>query len=244
MIPFGLFLLTLIYFWPQLIGGKALYWGDIGLYFTPMQMFLRDNLRHGRLPLWNPLILCGTPYVGNPQTWPLYPTTALLPWLSAPQFLNWTVALHVWLAGLGTYLFARRALRIGRGAALLAAVTFMFGGQLVSKEQFPNMVQASAWLPWVLWCLDSLLRRRRLRDALGLGLVLGFSSGGPCADDGADTVSGGGVWGVHSAPRRGAIAENRRAAPALRCGRGGTGDGADFADTGAVPRCGAAPTAV
>ena len=139
-----------------------------------MTGFLRENLRAGRVPLWNPLIFCGTPYAGNPQAWPLYPITALLPFVSASYFLGLTVALHVWLAGIGTYLFARRALTIGRGAALLAAITFMFGGQLVSKEQFPNMVQASAWLPWVLWALDRVLRGRRIRDALTLGLILGL----------------------------------------------------------------------
>lgn len=173
-VPLLLLLLTVFYFWPQIVEGRVLYWGDIGLYFAPMQDFLRTNLREGRLPLWNPLILCGTPYVGNPQTWPLYPVTALLPFVSASYFLNLTVALHIWLAGIGTYLFARRALSFGRGAALLSALTFMFGGQLVSKEQFPNMVQAAAWLPWVLLCLDRLLERRRLADALRLGLVLGL----------------------------------------------------------------------
>ncbi len=157
-----------------MVDGQALYWGDIGLYFAPMTGFLKQNLNAGRLPLWNPLILCGTPYVGNPQTWPLYPATALLPFVSATQFLNLTIALHVWIAGLGAYAFARRALALGTGPALLAAVTFMFGGQLVSKEQFPNMVQASAWLPWILLCLNRLLRRRRVQDALTLGTVLGL----------------------------------------------------------------------
>ena len=173
-VPPGLLTLTLIYFWPQVVGGRALYWGDIGLYFLPMQTFLKTSLTGGRVPLWNPLILCGTPYVGNPQTWPLYPFTALLAFVSPTQFINLTVAAHVWLAGIGTYLFARRALKLPRGAAALSAVTFMFGGQLVSKEQFPNMVQAAAWLPWVLWALDSLLRRWRVRDALALGTVLGL----------------------------------------------------------------------
>ncbi len=173
-VPAGLLLLMAIYFWPQLVQGKVLYWGDIGLYFTPMQTFLRENLRVGRVPLWNPWIMCGTPYVGNPQTWPLYPVTALLPLCSASYFLNLTVALHVWLAGVGTYLFARCALGLGRTGALLAAITFMFGGQLVSKEQFPNMVQAAAWLPWVLFCLDRLRQRRRVSDALWLGIVLGM----------------------------------------------------------------------
>ncbi len=173
-VPVGLLGLTLIYFWPQVVGGRALYWGDIGLYFLPMQTFLKTGLTAGRLPLWNPLILCGTPYIGNPQTWPLYPFTALLAFVSPTQFINLTVAAHVWLAGLGTYLFARRALGLPRGAAALSAVTFMFGGQLVSKEQFPNMVQAAAWLPWVLWALDRLLRTWRVCDALVLGLVLGL----------------------------------------------------------------------
>ncbi len=139
-----------------------------------MAGFLRENLRAGRVPLWNPLIFCGTPYAGNPQAWPLYPVTALLPLVFPSYFLGLTVALHVWLAGIGTYLFARRVLAVGRAAALLAAITFMFGGQLVSKEQFPNMVQASAWLPWVLWALDRVLRGHRVRDALGLGLILGL----------------------------------------------------------------------
>ncbi len=155
-------------------GGQALYWGDIGLYFAPMTDFLKQNLNAGRVPLWNPLILCGTPFVGNPQAWPLYPLTALLPFVSAAQFLNLTVALHVWIAGLGTYAFARRALALGVAPALLAAVAFMFGGQLVSKEQFPNMVQASAWLPWILLFLYRLLRTRRVSAALALGTVLGL----------------------------------------------------------------------
>ena len=43
--PAFLLLLTLVYFWPQLVGGRVLYWGDIGLYFTPMAGFLRENLR-------------------------------------------------------------------------------------------------------------------------------------------------------------------------------------------------------
>ena len=184
--PLLLLLLTLVYFWPQVGQGRALYWGDIGLYFTPMAQFLHDNLRAGRLPLWNPLILCGAPFVGNPQTWPLYPLSALLPVVPAPYFLSLTVAVHVWFAGVGTFLFLRRTLAVGTGAALLGALTFMFGGWLVSKEQFPNMVQAAAYLPWVLWGLDRLLvapgttlgepgeGQTRPGAALTFGLILGL----------------------------------------------------------------------
>ena len=249
--PLFLLALTVVYFWPQLVGGKVLYWGDVGLYFTPMSAFLRDNLLAGRLPLWNPLLLCGTPYVGNPQTWPLYPVTFLLPWVSAPQFLNLTVALHVWLAGVGTYLFGRRALGLGRVSGLLAAVTFMFGGQLVSKEQFPNMVQASAWLPWVLWAGDGLLRRHRTKDALVLGVVLGLQLLAAHVQMTVLTLYLAAGYGVFVLVEAGGKERKRkeggRGGPrpytevahwpgaGLRDGRGGAGDGTDSADSGPVP---------
>ncbi len=166
--------LTLLFFWPQLVGGRILYWGDIGLYFLPMTSFLRDNLRAGHWPLWNPLLLCGTPFVGNPQTWPAYPVSWLLLFVSAGRFLSLTVALHVWLTALGAFLFLRRAEHLGGRASLLGAVVFAFGGQLVSKEQFPNMVQAIAWLPWILYAVYRLILRGRVRDAVWLGVALGL----------------------------------------------------------------------
>lgn len=166
--------LTLAAFWPQVAQHRALYWGDIGLYFAPMTSFLCDNLRAGRLPLWNPLLLCGTPFVGNPQTWPFYPFTAVLPLVGANDFLNLTIAFHVWLAACGTFVFLRRAEGLGARASLLGGVVFAFGGQLVSKEQFPNMVQAIAWLPWILYATGRLVRRGRAREGVWLGVVLGL----------------------------------------------------------------------
>ncbi len=200
-----LFGLTLVFFWPQVGQGRALYWGDIGLYFTPMAEFLRDSLRRGVLPLWDPLILCGTPYVGDPQTWPLYPVSALLPLLPAPYFLSLTVALHVWLAGLGTFVFARRSLDLGRRAALLGAVTFMFGGWLVSKEQFPNMVQAASYLPWVLWSEDRVILAGRRRDALTLGLILGLQLLAAHAQMTLWTLYLAAAWGLFRLPQCGRL---------------------------------------
>ncbi len=157
-----------------LLQNKAFYWGDIGLYFAPMLAFLHDNLRAGRIPLWNPQLLCGAPYVGNPQTWPLYPGSALLAALPPDRFVSVTVAAHVWLAGCGMWGFLRRAQGTTFAAALLGAVTFAFGGQLVSKSQFPNMLQSIAYVPWLLWTTNTLARQWRGRDAAALGLVLGL----------------------------------------------------------------------
>lgn len=167
-------LLTIVYFWHQLVRGRALYWGDIGLYFAPMLSFLHENLRTGRIPLWNPWILCGAPYVGNPQTWTLYPFSALLRFIPASSFINWTIAFHIWFAALGTYLLLTRAMARSPIAACLGAIVFAFSGQLISKEQFPNMVQAAAYLPWTLWMVHRVVTCLRVSDALWLGALFGL----------------------------------------------------------------------
>jgi hypothetical protein len=71
-------------FWPIVTGRRTVYYGDLALYFIPQLSFQRDQLLAGRVPLWNPYLLCGTPFVGNPQAWPLYPSSALLYGLEAP----------------------------------------------------------------------------------------------------------------------------------------------------------------
>ena len=157
-----LLLLTGAWFWPLLSGAKSLYFGDIGLYFIPQLTFERQELLQGRIPLWNPHLLCGTPFVGNPQAWPLYPSAALLYALPAHRAVAVVSVLHLAFAAVGTLLLLRQ--RRGLAAALLGAIVFAFGGALVSKMQFPNMVQAASYLPWLLLCLDLLAERRELPD--------------------------------------------------------------------------------
>ena len=166
--------IVLLAFWPQLIESRRLYWGDIDLYFTPSLTFLRGNIQHGIIPLWNPRLFCGTPYVGNPQTWPFYPTSVLLNWLSIGDFINWSLAIHFYIAGIGTYVVARRTCRLTVGASMLACIVFMLGGQIVSKEQFPAMVQAIAWIPMLVWATARLVQKPELHKSVVLGLLGGL----------------------------------------------------------------------
>ena len=162
-------------FAPWLFGDRVLYWGDIGLYFHPMSRFLQANLSRGVVPLWNPEILCGTPYVGNPQTWPFYPSTLLLPTLGAARYLIVDDVLHITLAGLFAY-WLLRAKRNGlsAGPALLGAMVYMLGGAVVSKAQFPNMLQAIAWVPVVVLFAQGIVMRPGIRSASLFGFALGL----------------------------------------------------------------------
>ncbi|MBC8101223.1 MAG: hypothetical protein H7Z41_01365, partial [Cytophagales bacterium] len=162
-------------FWPLIFGQKALFFGDISLYFTPLLQFQRGELlSQGRIPLWNPTILCGTPFVGNPQSWPFYPSSLLLHGLPAWKAVGVIGAIHLIWAGAGTFCFLRARSR-SRVAALLGALAWALGGALVSKMQFPNMVQAASWLPWLLLTAENVLQRPSMTRAGLFGSAVGLS---------------------------------------------------------------------
>jgi hypothetical protein len=148
--------------------GEALYWGDIFLYFYPLEHVVQMALKEGRIPLWNPYVLCGQPLVGNPQSWVYYPTTALLTMMPVWFYFTLNTILHLTLAGLGTYLYLRRVCgdRLG---ALLGAITYCGSGFVIARLQFPPMVQSMAYLPWLLLLVD------RLIDRPGIGYAALFA---------------------------------------------------------------------
>lgn len=169
-----MFLGVLALFSEVVFRGRVFFYGDLSLYFLPELSFLRHELLAGRIPLWNPYINCGQPFVGNPQTWVLYPSTLLLYVFSAERATALSTVLHVFWAGLGMLGFLCQQKR-SLSAATLGAAAFAFGGALVSKVQFPNMLQAMSWLPWLLWSAEAVLRRPAAGRVGALALCVGLA---------------------------------------------------------------------
>ena len=158
-----------------LLSGQTYYYGDLNLYFHPLATFWKSQVAQGRVPLWNAGILGGTPFVGNPQMWILYPSALLFLVCPAVLALALTTWLHLWLGGVFCYGWMRRGhLQLKVLPSLLGACVWMLSGFLVSKTQFPNMLQSLAWVPAVLWAGEGLAARANGRATLTLGGVLGL----------------------------------------------------------------------
>jgi hypothetical protein len=162
-------------FAPWLFYGKSLYWGDICLFFLPLNSFLKDSLANGLVPLWNPYLYCGAPFVGNPQVSLLYPSTLLLPLLKAPVAIMISDVIHIFAAGVFFWLFARKgSLQLPLLPALFSAVTYMLGGFFVAKAQFPNMLASLAYVPLLLYQTELLVKSPTLRRSIIFAAVLGM----------------------------------------------------------------------
>jgi hypothetical protein len=65
--------------------------------------FAAAELRHGRLPLWNPHLFSGMPGLGNPNGMTLYPLSLMTILLPLPLVVSYGTMLHTFLAGAATF---------------------------------------------------------------------------------------------------------------------------------------------
>jgi len=181
-----LLLIPLAWFGPVVLGGKTLLPADNLYSFEPWSTFaaeqgvgiphnellndlilenyawkllIREGIESRQLPLWNPYIFSGVPFLAAGQHSALYPLSLLfyiLPLSKAYGIFTW---LSIALAGLNMYIFGR-VLRLRRSAALLAGLVFMFSGFFLVSVVFQMIIAAAAWLPLFLACIEIIVRRQ------------------------------------------------------------------------------------
>lgn len=167
---FGLSLgLVLLFFWKIAFTNLILARGDTFLYFYPYWDYRAQNLLAGHLPLWNPFLFMGAPFLANSQAGVLYPLNWPLSYFSAPVAVKLSIVFHVIVAMIGAQLFARRTFGQSAGAALVSATLFALGGYLTAQVEHINQLQGLAWFPWLL--LSGAIRDWRLRLASRATLI-------------------------------------------------------------------------
>ncbi len=138
--------------------------------------FYANAVSGGGFPLWNPIILGGTPFVeslaGGDS---LYPPSALLLFLLDPyRALGWKLVLHVFVAGLFMYGWIRR-LGLSKPSALLAGLAYGLAPYMVTLVQGgqDGKIFVIALTPLLFWVTESFLVRGGLKAIALVSLVVG-----------------------------------------------------------------------
>ena len=134
--------------------------------------------RSGHLPLWNPEIFGGMPFVAAGSGDIFYPTWLLRFVVPVTTAGNLSFSLHYILAGLFTYLLLRR-LRVGWTGSVVGGLAYELTGLIASYPSpgHDGKLFASTMLPLILLALVLALRDRRwqgyplLAAATGLTLL-------------------------------------------------------------------------
>lgn len=138
---------------------------DPVLQFEPFRWFTISELRAGRMPLWNPYEYCGAPYLAANQPAIFSPIRLLDYVWPSPRALAWRQMLKALIAGLGAYLFFRRAMQVEFAPAVVGAWVWPLCGFFVLWAGHPQSEEA-IWLPWAMAAIDWAVRR-----PAGLGTV-------------------------------------------------------------------------
>jgi len=172
----GLFVAALVFYYPLVFLGRVLVDYDAVVYFFPQRVFLARALLAGQIPLWDPDLFLGAPFLANPQTAVLYPPSWLFVLGPVQSIYTAQLVLHAFLAAFFTYLLARYAFGALPLAAALGGLAYAFGGFAVGQVGHLNQVSAAAWLPAVLLAYHRFTVTQRVfwlaLGALALGLQL------------------------------------------------------------------------
>src|SRR3954471_8220150 len=115
--PWLVLLGALLLFYSPVLFGKVLSDRDLFRMFIPDASLLKESLRAGVWPLWDPYERLGQPFAATLQSQVYYPPHVLLVMLFSPaRALTFQVMLHIGILAAGIYALCRRLSR-SRAAA-------------------------------------------------------------------------------------------------------------------------------
>ena len=163
--PAALLALDLALFGGVLLRGEGALLGnphaDLLMQYLPWRVFGFGELARGNLPLWNPHIFSGRPFLADFQSALFYPPNLLHLLLPPRLAINVTLLLHLWLAGAFTWAWARWR-GLGRPAASLAGLVAMLGGPFLLHVEAGHLTHVCSvpWTPLVFLGLEGAVAGR------------------------------------------------------------------------------------
>ncbi len=104
-------------------------------------------------------MLCGTPFIIDPQVAVFYPFNWIYLISDIPALFGYLLIFHIVLLQLFMYLFLQE-IGLSKTAAILGALSFSFGGFITGHIVHPMMVQVLTWLPALLWTVTKLFHEK------------------------------------------------------------------------------------
>ncbi len=148
---------TAVLFRSFIFGSEMLFGSDTEALGYMARAFYAEELRNGNFPLWQPLLLGGTPFLeslaGGES---LYPLAAPLLLIMEPfRALGWKLVLHVALAGFAMYGWTR-ALGISRPASFLAGLGYLLAPFFVTLvwPGHDGKMFVTALTPLLFWAVE------------------------------------------------------------------------------------------
>lgn len=157
-----LILLGILFFYRPLFLKETFFIRDLYTHFVPQHQRLADFVQAGELPLWDPYMHGGQPYLGHISNSAFYPSNLLYVFLPLLRAFNLDIVLHFIGGLIFTYLLSR-IIGLQPISSFIASVVYGFCGYTLSLMNILNLFWAMSHLPLLLlfWHLFWLEGKRK-----------------------------------------------------------------------------------
>ncbi|MGH7446244.1 MAG: hypothetical protein ACRELT_01700, partial [Longimicrobiales bacterium] len=170
---------TVLLFREFFLGGVSMLGQDsLALSYFARDFYTEFVQRFHQMPYWNPLLFGGLPFVEGMHGDIFYPPSLAMFFMDARAMWGWKMSLHIFLAGVFTYLWLRRGLKLDQLPAFFGGLVYMLGADLVSLvlPGGDGKLFVSALAPLTFWLAERAVSYRRAADfavfALGIALLV------------------------------------------------------------------------
>lgn len=170
------FVLILILFLPML-WGKTLFFGDNYSLIVPGKIFSADWLRQGILPVWNPYIMAGLPWLADINQSVLFPSTFLFIFFQPAMALNLSIIGSLLIGWLGAVALAKKV-SLGKYQPLFAII-WLFSVPVISAVNNLSILQSLVFFPWILSAGIDIGKSRKAKFIFAWLILLQFLAGYP-----------------------------------------------------------------
>lgn len=154
---------------------KELLGADAIRQIYPWKEFAMEQIKRGKIPLWNPYTFSGQPLLANFQSSVFYPANIFY-FLTDPR--NAWILLIVTQPFLGAVFMylAARSFNLSAISSIFAAVAFIFSSYFVTWMENGNVTHSYLWFPLSFWAINIFFAKLKTRFLLVLVLSLSFST--------------------------------------------------------------------
>jgi hypothetical protein len=149
---------------------KIPFFRDLASYFYPIRFRVATAFGVGQLPLWDTHMAGGFPLLAEFQSAVFYPPTVLFYFLPFFSALRTSYVLHFAIAACGSYVLLR-SWKYPRYICIIGGMLFSFGGTTVSLTNLLNHFQSAVWLPWMIYCWERAVQRKRWSSIVGFSII-------------------------------------------------------------------------
>lgn len=166
------FLILVLFFFHQFLAGQNIFtFRDLSSYFYPLRFLMVEQVKSGLLPLWNPYIFCGYPFLATLQVGFFNPLALIYYFLPFTLAFNYHLILHYFLAASFMY-FCLKHFNLSWPASFFGGLLFAFSGYLISVYNFPTSLSSTIWLPLAFLFSNRLSKNFNFFNIGGLALFL------------------------------------------------------------------------